>query len=226
MDEATGTDITRSPSRAGNRTGSLTEEIGSTERKVRIGFAFALTCLALVGLVSYLSIVRLNENAARVDRTHRVLNRLDLLIAAATDCETAERGYVITGDDSYLEPYQHSAQLVDVEGKELRRLTADNPAQLQRLDAVVALATERLANLSLVIQLRRDRGLDAAKTEILTGKGKRFHDQIRGLIDQMAGVETSLLAQRERSAHHSSTMAQAIILGGSRSVCDSPGLCR
>ncbi|MGH9641350.1 MAG: CHASE3 domain-containing protein, partial [Terriglobales bacterium] len=180
-----------------------------------IGFAFALACLGLVGLVSYLSVVRLNENTAWVEQTYQVLNRLDLLLAAATDSETAERGYVITGDESYLEPYRQSAQLVDVEARELRRLTANNPAQQRQLDSVVALATERLANLRLVIQLRGDQGFEAAKTEILTGKGKRFHDQIRGLIDQMKDAATSLLVQRERSAQHSSTLAQAIIVGGS-----------
>ncbi len=191
-----------------------TGDLRSAERKVRIGFAFALACLGIIGAVSYLSVARLQENTAGVERTHEVLNRLDLLLAAATDAETAERGYVITGDASYLDPYAQGVQLVDAERNELRRLTAENPAQRERLEAVVALATERMANLRLVIQLRRDQGFEAARNEILTGKGKGFHDRIRQLIDRMKAAESALLVQRERSAEHSAIVARAVIIGG------------
>jgi CHASE3 domain sensor protein len=67
-------------------------ELASAERKVGIGFAFALACLGVSGVISYLSVVRLNENSAWVEHTQDVLDRLDLLLAAATDSETAERG--------------------------------------------------------------------------------------------------------------------------------------
>lgn len=193
---------------------SVAGGLESTERKVWIGFAFALGCLGLVGVGSYLSVVRLHRNTAWVEHTHAVLNRLELLLASTTDSETAVRGYVITGNEGYLQPYGQGAQRVDAEERELRRLTADNPAQQRRLDAMTALAADRLAELRLVIQLRRDQGFDAAKNEILTGKGKRFHYQIRGLIDQMEGAESDSLAQRERSAVRSSIVAQAVIVGG------------
>ena len=66
--------------------------------------------------------------------THEVLGSLELLLAAATDSETAERGYVITGDESYLDPYRQAAAVVEGETRHLRELTADNRAQQQRLD--------------------------------------------------------------------------------------------
>ncbi|HEX4151795.1 MAG TPA: CHASE3 domain-containing protein [Steroidobacteraceae bacterium] len=219
MDNAAERKITQSPVFTGAASESLDGELSSMERRVRFGFLLALACLLIVGAISYLSVVRLNEKAAWVDHTHEVLNRLQSLVAAVTDSETAERGYVITGDESYLEPYGRSAQLVEVEATQLHRLMADRPDQLQRLGSVVALATARLANLRSVLDLRRDMGFEAAKNEILKGKGERFHDQIRGLIDEMQGTETSLLAERERSAHRSSTLAQLIILGGGLLAC-------
>jgi len=60
-------------------------DLVSTERKIRLGFAVALTCLAAIGIVSYLSLARLNENAAWVEHTREVLGCLELLLAAATD---------------------------------------------------------------------------------------------------------------------------------------------
>ena len=189
-------------------------ELTSTERKVRLGFAFALACLAVVGVVSYLSVVRLKENAAWVEHTLEVLSSLELLLAAATDSETAERGYVITGDQSYLEPYRQAAAVIDGQTRHLRELTADNRAQQQRLDSVAALVNDRLANLRAVIELRQDQGFAAAQGEILSGRGKQFHDRIRHLIDQMKSTETSLLKEREQRADRSSNITQAIIIGG------------
>src|SRR2546430_8321402 len=180
-----------------------------TEWKVRVGFGFALACLGVIGIVSYLSVVRLNENAARVEHTHEVLSSLELLLAAATDSETAERGYVITGDESYLEPYRDAGAVVDGQTRRLRELTADDRAQQQRLDSVVALVTERLAILRAVIELRKDQGFAAAQGEILAGKGKQFHDRIRRLIGQMEDTETSLLKEREQLTRRSSTVARS-----------------
>src|SRR5947208_12362623 len=195
-----------------------------TEWKVRVGFGFALACLGVVGIVSYLSVVRLSEKAARVEHTHEVLSSLELLLAAATDCETAERGYVITGDESYLEPYREAAAVIDSRTRRLRELTADNRAQQRRLDSVAALVTERLAVLRAVIELRKDQGFAAAQGEILTGKGRQFHDRIRRLIGQMEHTETSLLQEREQRANHSSILAQAVIIGGGLLACGLVGL--
>jgi PAS domain S-box-containing protein len=190
-------------------------DLKSTEQKIQIGFAAALICLVAVSLVSYLSLARLNSSSAWVAHTQEVLNRLEALVAAATDSETAERGYVITGDQSYLEPYRSSVQAVGLEAAQLRRLTLDNPTQQRRLDSLVALANGRLDNLRTVIGLRRDQGFEAARNEILGGTGKGFHDQLRRMIDEMKLSESSLLVERERSARRSAATAlTVIILGG------------
>jgi PAS domain S-box-containing protein len=211
-------------SRNGSESEPADVELASTERKVGVGFAFALACLGVVGVVSYLSVIRLNENAAWVEHTHEVLSRLDLLLAAVTDAETAGRGYVITGDDSYLEPYKQSTEIVDLQARRLRELTADNRAQQLRLDSVVPLVTGRLAELHAVIELRKNQGFAAAQSEILTGKGKRFHDQIRDLIGRMNDMEMSLLKEREQRAERSAAIAQAVIIGGGFLACGVVGL--
>ena len=209
-----------SPDRSDPAAGDLV----STQRKVGLGFAIALACLGIVGVVSYLSVARLNEEAAWVEHTHEVLSRLELLLAAVTDAETAERGYVITGDESYLEPYRKSAGVAAVQASRLRELTADNHVQQQRLDSVVPLVSDRLAELRSVIELRRSQGYAAAQSEILTGKGKEFHDRIRGLIDEMKGTETSLLQERRRAADRSAATARAVIIGGGFLACGLVGL--
>jgi signal transduction histidine kinase/ActR/RegA family two-component response regulator len=193
--------------------------LASAERKIRLGFALALACLGLIGVVSFFSVVRLNEHAAGVEHTYQVLNRLESLLGAVTDSETAERGYVITGDESYLEPYRQSGRVIDGQTKMLRELTADNRIQQERLDSMEPLVADRLAELRAVIELRKNQGLVAAQNATLTGQGKQLHDRIRGLIDQMNATEQSLLERRERLAHRSSSITLAVIVGGGLLAC-------
>jgi PAS domain S-box-containing protein len=192
----------------------LHASLGSTQRKVRFGFAFALTCLGVVAIISYMSAMRSNEDRAWVEHTHEVLGSLELLLAAVTDSEIAERGFVITGDDKYLDPYRQSSQVVAVRLKRLRELTADNARQRERMDRVAPLITDRISNLRAVIELRTTQGFAAAQREIMAGKGTQFHDRIRVLIDEMKGSEESLLAAREREAAKSSNITRAVIVGG------------
>jgi methyl-accepting chemotaxis protein len=178
-------ELSQSPDLSGGEGKPVNPEPRSSQRKVQVSFALALLCFGVVGWVSYLDLLRLNENTAWVEHTHEVLDGLESLIGAAADSEAAERGYVITGDETYLDRYRLSAQRIGTEATSIRRLTSDNSMQQRRLDSLAALLDDRLANLRLVIELRRDKGFEAAKSEILTGNGRRFHDQVRGLVDEM-----------------------------------------
>jgi len=191
---------------------------------VQGGFAFALACFAIVGTVSYLSVVRLTNNAAWAEHTYEVIARLELFLSTATDAETAVRGYVITGDESYLEPYRLAVQVTDAMEPQLRELTIDNAAQQRRLQSLEMLIGERLTALRAVIDLRHTRGFDAAQREIATGKGKRSQDQIRRLIDEMKGTEKSLLQERDFQTRRSTLVAQSVITAGGLLVFGFVGL--
>jgi len=186
----------------------------STQSKVQGGFAVALACLGAIGVMSYLSLVRLNENSRSIEHTYDVLNHLDLLLSRATDAETAERGYVITGDESYLQPYRQSDQSAGAVEWRIRELTADNPAQQRRLQLLSVLLAKRLAALRAVLALRHTQGFEAAQREILKGKGKSFHDQIRHVIDEMKAAEGLLLTERKLRTQRSTVITQAVIVGG------------
>ena len=92
--------------------------------KIGSGFGLALAVFLVVGAVSYDSIRRFNSSADWVRHTHEVLTGLDELLSGMTDAETGERGYVITGEPRYLEPYNAARDLVDQKLKLLRDLTS------------------------------------------------------------------------------------------------------
>ena len=205
------------PSRPAQAAPGGAAALASTERKVRLGLGLALACLLVVGIASAVCVMRLNENAASVARTHDVLDHLELLLAAATDSEAAERGYVITGEESYFEAFRQAGSRVLAQAVRLRALTRDE--QRQRLDSVLSLLTERFEILRKVIDLRKSQGFAAAQREVATGEGEQFHDRLRGLIDQMQSAETAQLQLRVRRTDQSSRLAWTVIAAAGLLAC-------
>src|ERR1700712_4478169 len=125
-------------------------------------FAAIALVFGAVCLVSYKSVNKLSENAGRVEHTYVVLGEIDALESSLKDAETGQRGFVITGQDSYLTPYLQAIQDLTTEQATLRTLTADNAHQQTRLDTLAPLVQAKLAELKDTIDLRRARGFTAA----------------------------------------------------------------
>src|SRR5258708_1970015 len=150
--------------------------------KIGSGFGLALAALVVVGAVSFSSTAKLIDSAEWVRHTHEVLNGLDEVLSGMKDAETGQRGYIITGEARYLEPYQGAREAVEQKKKYLRELTADNPIQQQRLTTLEPLANSKFAELQETIDLRRTKGFAPAEQMVLTDKGKNAMDSIRKLV--------------------------------------------
>src|ERR1700685_94845 len=186
----------------------------SIGKKIGSGFGLALIALAIVGAVSYDSTTKLIESAAWVRHTNETLKDLDELLSGLKDAETGQRGYVITGEARYLEPYRGARAVVDQKQKSLRELTADNPVQQQRLTAMEPLIDGKFAELQETIDLRTAKGFEAAERVVITDKGKNAMDSIRKLAGEMQDEEAGLLARRsvdERERAHRTEMT--IVIG-------------
>src|SRR5271155_3028064 len=118
--------------------------------KIGGGFGLALAALMVVGAVSYDSTAKLIDSAAWVRHTNEVLKGLDEVLSGIKDAETGQRGYVITGEARYLEPYQGAREVVDQKQTSLRELTGDNPIQQQRLSAMEPLVNSKFAELQKI----------------------------------------------------------------------------
>ncbi|HVP50898.1 MAG TPA: CHASE3 domain-containing protein, partial [Terriglobales bacterium] len=186
----------------------------SAEWKVRTGFALALAVLVVIGGMSYFSLVRLHEDRVRVEHTQQVITALRLEPAIVAEAEAAVRGYVITGHEDFLEPYQRALSSVHDDLGNLRRLTADNRLQQTRLDALEPLVAERLSLLQQTVELRRQQGLGAAQQHIASGRGEQLHTRIRALLAEMEATEESLLQERATRAHHAGSAVRTVIITG------------
>jgi CHASE3 domain sensor protein len=165
-------------------------------KKIAAGFALSFVLLAAIGAIAYRSIDALSQTSYSVAHTHVVLERIASVLSLLKDAETGQRGYIITGDESFLEPYQAAAPAIATTVNDLRKLTSDNPAQQKRIGQAEPLIAAKLFELKRIIEMRRNRDVQQATKAIQAGEGKRLMDELRGLLGEMEREERNLLEQR------------------------------
>jgi PAS domain S-box-containing protein len=170
------------------------------EKKIMAGAGLVLAILLINALVSYRVTRRLIDNERLVGRTHEVLSELDDVMSTMDDAETGERGYLLTGEKSYLEPYQSAVGAIHARVEKLAQLTADNPNQQGNLPALEREIADRLDNLKSQIDLRKSGQVDGAMQIVLSDVGKRQMDYIRHDIAGMEGEENNLLKRQSEEA--------------------------
>ncbi|MEY2936733.1 MAG: hypothetical protein RL033_7482 [Pseudomonadota bacterium] len=184
-------------------------------KKVGAGFSFAAAALVLFAVVGSRTTTTLIEDNHWVQHTYQVRATLAELLSSMKDAETGARGYVITGQDGFLEPYR--AALVETERSitQVRSLTVDNPVQQRRLEALVPLVAERLADAKRVIDLRTSGGYEAASKAVSAAVGKELMDRVRAAVTEMDREEKQLLDTRLLDAKGAAESARAVLLWGS-----------
>ena len=127
---------------------------------------------------------------------YEVMDTIGALQRALRSAESGQRGFLLTGDEDYLAPYRNAMNEVNALQGELVHLTADNPVQQPRIQALGPLVQRKLEELAQTIQLRRTVGLDAALAVVRTDTGLDYMRQIATQLDRMRETERTLLADR------------------------------
>jgi signal transduction histidine kinase/CheY-like chemotaxis protein/CHASE3 domain sensor protein len=163
---------------------------------ILLAFSAVLAMFIATGVVTYFNTHTLSQNSQLVVHAHEVLAALENVISLAKDAETGQRGFLITGDEHYLQPYDQAVERLHAQLDELERLTDDQPEQQARVPPVRAAVEAKLAELAETIALRRDEGFEAARKVVVTDRGKAAMDSIRSHIDGMQLAERALREQR------------------------------
>ncbi|MCE5325638.1 MAG: PAS domain S-box protein [Planctomycetaceae bacterium] len=185
-------------------------------RSTRIvaGFAAVLIVVGIVGMASYVNTQRLVENDRWVVHTHEVMENLTGFLSALKDAETGQRGFLLTGEEDYLVPYNGAADVLHARWARAVELTQDNPAQQADLAQLQKLADLKLEELRQTINLRRKSGLQAATAVVLGDRGQKAMDNARLLVDRMNQREEQLLQTRQEASRSTALWAAWTILGG------------
>lgn len=168
----------------------------SIESKVLGGFGFALAILVFVGVLVYQSSLHYIGASRRVAQTHEALATQEEIFSLINQAETGQRGYIITGDESYLPRRDAAIVRIGELLSQLKQLTADEPAQQQRIPELARQIAVRLALLNRVLIARQDQGFEDARQKLITGSGKKEMDALRKLVMTMQAHERALLKQR------------------------------
>ena len=181
-------------------------------RRVTIGFTVAVVLTVLLGFFSWRNSQQAAEDAGWVSRAHEVSTALELTLRHLVDVETGGRGFAITGDPQFLEPYTAGKLAIGQDLQKLRGLIVD-PDQKLRLDVLVGQAMYRIEEAEQLVTARQI--TEIAPGVDLLGQGKRAMDAARATVSQMEAEENTVLEQRTRRTRTAQHFAGSVNLAAS-----------
>ena len=184
-------------------------------QKLSIGTGAALGLLALMGFVSYVSIHQMIGGQQAVAATNTNISRLDVVVARTVDAENAQRGFVTTADEQYLEPLNAAFSDVEDAIQGLMKATEDDPDQRHNLDKLAPMVSKRFKEINAVIAMRKRAGLDSAVAALKGQSAVRGRDGIGPIATKMRDEELRVLGERTRAMTATGSTALRVILGGS-----------
>ncbi len=198
-----------------------------------IGNSAILLMLVSISVIIYGSVQSLITASKLVEHTHEVIEKANDIAKAMVDMETGQRGFMLTGDDIFLEPYNAGQKTFEEDVKLCKELVSDNPAQIERLKKVEQLKGEWLTKAGQY-EINLKRKIDSGELEasalkyILQGKkidgsshsgdhraGKDMMDDIRVILDGIISIERELMDTRAEKNIKTADMAKRIALFGS-----------
>ena len=184
----------------------------SVARKVELGSSLAVLLLALALLATAWNIAAGNRAAAVITHDRTLLDRAEAILSAMKDLETGERGFLLTGEDKFLEPYRAAESKLDelVAGDVASDGTA--AADLPMLRRLVA---AKRAVAARAIEARRTQGLDAAMAFVKSGEDKATMDEVRAQVVALRqGLYARIAAAERTNQAHTLLLAVLSSLAG------------
>ncbi len=179
------------------------------KRNLITGSIISLCILLITTFASWMSIERLLDSQQWVGHTHEVILSIENIMSKTKDAETGQRGYLLTGQGDFLEPYNGAKEEVWKSFEKVSSLTIDNPSQQKDLDYLSSLIEKRFELLQISVERKRQ-GLPIVAGNI--EKGRFIMKDLRSLISRMEGREQLLLKGRtERLSMFSSFTPWLII---------------
>jgi signal transduction histidine kinase/CheY-like chemotaxis protein/CHASE3 domain sensor protein len=180
---------------------------------VTLGLAAVLVFFVVGGAVIYFNITTLWKDNREVIHSHDVIVALDELLSTAKDAETGQRGFLLTNDPNYLQPYNAAKSALAAKVDAIAELTVDNPRQQSRIAALRRHVDAKIAELQETIEVRRTQSAEAALAIVRTDRGKMEMDAIRAEIAAMSREEDDLRDKRlaEMSRAYSAAKYSSVV---------------
>jgi len=181
------------------------------EKKYPIGIAVVVAIILANTALSYRNTVQLYSAAEGVAHSEQVQAALEQVLTSAAEAETGQRGYVITGNERYLEPFKIAEQRIDAQVSSLAQLTRDNAEQEAEVPRLQRFVVQKLDELRLSIAVRRENGEDAARAIVFTDRGRLAMDSLHAVVNRMESRESATI--REQTAAFTRSRDWAVSAG-------------
>ncbi|MBD2043710.1 methyl-accepting chemotaxis protein [Microcoleus sp. FACHB-672] len=178
---------------------------------VPLGFSAIIVVMAINGLISKLTVNGLVLTASEVMHSYRVQTKLQELEETLVDVQLGERGFILTKNEDFLQPYKDAQKNLPNNFKEAKSLLKDDPVQSRNLEEVEELSQQGINSLTKNIALIRA-GKSPSQANLV--EGKQGLETVRDKIDNMLQAESDLLARRQRSVSEAEQFSTFITLGG------------
>ena len=179
------------------------------------GFGAAALATLVIAFVNFRSSEARAQAVEAMDRTTLAMRQLSQLNASLKDAETGQRGFLLTGDLAYLQPYQQARDVLHKQLEALKARTSSDSVQHRLLDQIEDISIQKLRELQETIDLRKAGDLDAAMALVRLDVGKNAMDRLRELIDDLYTRQTRELEQRRQLWVEASTTSTYYSWGGS-----------
>jgi PAS domain S-box-containing protein len=172
------------------------------EKKISLLYLIAFAVLVIVLIFFYYNTRKVKESHALIQHSEEVLRKSDAVLMDILNLESGARGYIITGDSTFLKPYSGSVTMLPKDIENLRSSTDSNFVQRRQIDSLQLFAEERIAVAQLLVSKFPDKQYSEA--ELLAGitKGKAITDKIRRAIANFNADEVKLL-EKQRADNQS-----------------------
>jgi PAS domain S-box-containing protein len=182
-------------------------------RLLRIGAAAVLLILLLVAALQARQFEQADQLRKRVDYSFGTRAQIQRVFSLHQDMETGQRGFVLTGNESFLEPYQRARPRLEPELARLRDRIRGNRELEEYLARLALLSGEKIAFSENALRVRQRGGQMAASGLVAGGTGKALMDDIRATVARMDAIERHHLQQVTAQAGESRRQMQALTFG-------------
>ncbi|MCP4048767.1 MAG: HAMP domain-containing protein [Gammaproteobacteria bacterium] len=163
-------------------------------------------------------LVAMDKNEKQVTHTYKVLGVSNEILGSAVNMETGMRGYLLAGEEAFLDPYNAGVNSFAANVNSLSKTVSDNPAQVELLGQIRNTINDwRGKVVEPTIDLRRKIGnaktMDDMADLIGEARGKKYFDQFRGLMAKFQSIEQDLMKKRSAESVSTNDLTQLIIMG-------------
>jgi len=184
-------------------------------RTLLAGFVVAALATLVIALVNFRASEMRGDAVAAMDRSALAMRQLNVVSASLKDAETGQRGYLLTGDPAYLQPYQLALTALERQMAALKTSTADEPVQRRLVVQLDELSQQKLRELNDTIELRKAGDRDGAMALVRSDTGKNLMDRVRDLASDLYTLQTQQLEARRQAWVDAATLSAYYSWGGS-----------